>query len=68
MQEMLNRLQAYEERLLKVKRLNVVLDEELHTKLKLTAFAQGITMSDYVKKLLEDSLLTEEEKKNREVK
>lgn len=66
MQTTLKRLQAYEERLNKVKRLNVVLDEELHKKLKLTAFDQGITMSDYVKRLLEDALLTEEEKKARE--
>lgn len=60
-----DRLQAYEERLNKMKRLNVVIDEELHTKLKLTAFNQGVTMSEYVKKLLEESLQKEEEKEKK---
>lgn len=65
MQSTLERLQVYQERLSRVKRLNVVLDEELHKKLKLTAINQGITMSDYVKRLLEDALLSEAEKKQR---
>ena len=36
----------------KMKRLNVVLEEDLHTKLKITAFEQGKTMSQYVTDLL----------------
>lgn len=35
-----------------MKRLNVVLEEDLHTKLKITAFEQGKTMSQYVTDLL----------------
>lgn len=65
----LKRLQTYAEgleKISKVKRLNVVLDEELHKKLKLTAFDQGITMSEYVKRLLEESLLSPDEKQSGE--
>ncbi len=51
-----------------MKRLNVILDEDLHRILKLTAFEQGVTMSDYVKSLLEKALLTGEEKKEQEEK
>ena len=43
-----------------MKRLNVMLDDDLHRKLKLTAFDQGITMSDFVKRLLEKTLEGEE--------
>lgn len=35
-----------------MKRLNVVIEDDLHTKLKLTAFEQGVTMSQYVTDLL----------------
>lgn len=56
MSDQLKRLKAYKEKF-EVKRLNVVLNEELHTKLKLTAFEQGITMSQYVTDLLEKELL-----------
>ncbi len=49
-----------------MKRLNVVLDEELHTKLKITAFEKGVTMSQYIKELLERELnqSVKEEKNN----
>lgn len=46
-----------------MKRLNVILDEELHTQLKITAFEKGITMSQYVTDLLKKELNKEEIKK-----
>lgn len=50
-----------------MKRLNVILDEELHTQLKITAFEKGITMSQYVTDLLKKELNKEEiKKKSRE--
>ncbi len=39
-----------------MKRLNVVLEDDMHTKLKMTAFEQGITISQYVKNVLEKNL------------
>ncbi len=49
-----------------MKRLNVVLDEELHTKLKMTAFEKGITMSQYVIDLLKKELNKQEAEKGEE--
>lgn len=45
-----------------MKRLNVMLDEELHTQLKMTAFEKGITMSQYVTDLLKKELNKEDRK------
>ena len=49
-----------------MKRLNVVLDEELHTRLKMTAFEKGITMSQYVTEILKKELKQKELKKSKE--
>ena len=46
-----------------MKRLNVILDEELHTQLKVTAFEKGITMSQYVTDLLKRELNKKDPKK-----
>lgn len=39
-----------------MKRLNVILEEDLHRALKMTAIEQGITMSQYVTDLLQEKL------------
>lgn len=49
-----------------MKRLNVVLDEELHTRLKMTAFEKGITMSQYVTEILKRELDQKDLKKSKE--
>ena len=49
-----------------MKRLNVVLDEELHTRLKMTAFEKGITMSQYVTEILKRELNQKDLKKSKE--
>ncbi len=45
-----------------MKRLNVVIEDDLHTKLKMTAFEKGITMSQYVISILEKELLGQAKK------
>ena len=49
-----------------MKRLNVVLYEELHTRLKMTAFEKGITMSQYVTEILKRELDQKDLKKSKE--
>ena len=38
------------------KRVNIALDEELHTKAKVIAVLKNITLNDYIEKALEDAV------------
>lgn len=49
-----------------MKRLNVVLTEEMHRALKMTAIEQGITMSQYVTDLLVEKLNVDKEEEAEE--
>lgn len=45
-----------------MKRLNVVLEDDLHRTLKLTAIEHGMTISQYVTDMLQERLHEEKEK------
>lgn len=51
-----------------MKRLNVVLDDELHKKLKLTAIEKNITISEFVTRMLEEALAATDTQEKMEVK
>jgi len=38
-----------------MKRINIDLDDELHTKAKVIAFLKNMTMKEYIQKALEDA-------------
>lgn len=45
------------------KRLNIIMDEELHTRLKVATAERGITMSQYIVELIKKELDEHQEQK-----
>jgi len=47
----------------KSKRLNIILNEDLHKELKYTALSHGVTMSEYVIALLQAALAEDKQRR-----